>query len=76
MAKHPRVSCPSCKRPVAGTPTKRIGVVSVNDHKVQPRSLTLCPGSMQHVQVDNAMYVQEMFIVDDDETPEEPATIF
>lgn len=78
MAKHPRVSCPSCSDPVAGTPTRRIGIVSVHDHKSEPRSLNLCPGSMQHVQAPGARYVQEMFTEEepDGDTPEEPITIF
>lgn len=76
MAKYPRVSCPACERPVAGIPTQRIGIVSVKDHKSEPRSLVLCPGSMQHVQAKDALYVQEVFFEGDGETPEEPVTIF
>ncbi|MFE2305048.1 hypothetical protein [Streptomyces sp. NPDC059411] len=30
-------------------PTKRIGFGAVHDHKREPRSLMLCPGSMEHV---------------------------
>lgn len=59
MAKYPRISCPSCERPVAGVPTRGIGVVSVADHKSKPRSLTLCPGSMQHVRLDGSPHLQE-----------------
>lgn len=78
MAKYPRVSCPSCAELVAGIPTRRIGVVSVHDHKREPRSLVLCPGSMAHVQAPDALYVQEMFTEEegDGEAPEEPVTIF
>jgi hypothetical protein len=58
-AKYPRVKCPVCGRPIAGVPTKRIGVVSVADHKPQSKSLVLCPGSEVHVQAPGAAAVQE-----------------
>lgn len=73
MAKHPRVHCPSCKRPVAGIPTRGIGILSLHDHKVEPRALVLCPGSMLHVPAKGAPYVQETF---PESLPEEPDRIF
>jgi hypothetical protein len=74
MTKYPRVPCPSCERPVAGVPTRRIGIVSVSDHKPESRALVLCPGSMQHVQVKGAPYVQEVMF--EDQPDPEPVTIF
>lgn len=74
MTKYPRVPCPSCERPVAGVPTRRIGVVSVVDHKPEPRSLTLCPGSMQHVPVTGAPYLQEAIF--EEQAEPKPITIF
>lgn len=59
MAKLPRVQCPVCSTPVAGTPTRRLGMLSVHDHKRTPRSLVLCPGSMTHVPAADAIAVQE-----------------
>lgn len=76
MAKHPRVLCPSCERPVAGIPTRGIGILSLHDHKKEPRALVLCPGSMQHVQAKDAVSVQEVFFEEPPEAPEAPATIF
>ncbi len=45
MATLPKAPCPSCSVPHALLPTKRIGYGSVEDHKTEPRSLVLCPGS-------------------------------
>ena len=49
MATLPKAPCPSCSVPHALLPTKRIGYGSVKDHKIEPRALVLCPGSMVHV---------------------------
>ncbi|MFE6625185.1 hypothetical protein [Streptomyces sp. NPDC057740] len=59
MAKLPRVLCPVCNDPVAGVPTRRLGMLSVHDHKRTPRALVLCPGSMTHVPAADAIAVQE-----------------
>jgi hypothetical protein len=73
VAKYPRVRCPVCDQPVAGIPTTGIGIVSVHDHKQEPRSLVLCPGSMQHVQAVDAAYVQEVF--EEEGVEVEPGTV-
>lgn len=56
---HPRVNCPVCGRRCAGVPTAALGVVSVHDHKVAPRSLVLCPGSMSRVPAAGAAAYQD-----------------
>lgn len=76
MAKHPRVPCPSCGQPVAGIPTKGIGILSIHDHKRERRALVLCPGSMQHVQAAGAAFVQEVFFEEAEEEGEAPEAIF
>ncbi|WP_326673467.1 hypothetical protein [Streptomyces canus] len=67
MARYPRVHCPVCDDVVAGVPTRRIGMLSVHDHKRTARALVLCPGSMAHVPAADALAVQE-------ELPEDPVT--
>lgn len=66
--KYPRIKCPVCERPIAGVPTKRIGVLSVADHKPHARSLTLCPGSEQHIAAPDATFIQDELEL----TPEVP----
>lgn len=68
MARMPRVPCPACSGVYAGQPTSRIGMVSVHDHKREPRALVLCEGSMQHVPLASAVGWQE-------ELPETPAPV-
>lgn len=58
-AKYARIKCPICERPIAGAPTRTIGMLSVMDHKDHPRSLVLCEGSMRHVKAPDARFVQE-----------------
>jgi hypothetical protein len=43
----------------AGVPTTALGMVSVHDHKVAPRSLVLCRGSMARVPAAGAAAYQE-----------------
>lgn len=49
MATLPKAPRPSCSVPHALPPTKRMAYGSVKDHKIEPRALVLCPGSMAHV---------------------------
>jgi hypothetical protein len=37
-----------------------MGMLSVMDHKVEPRSLQLCAGSEAHVKAPDARFIQEM----------------
>lgn len=46
---YPKAPCPVCGRPTALLPTRRAGYGSVHDHKVHPRELVLCGGSMQQM---------------------------
>lgn len=57
--KFPRVKCPGCGRDVAGIPTKRIGVLSLVDHKREKRALVLCPWSESQIPAPDARFVQE-----------------
>ncbi|MGW1616523.1 hypothetical protein ACWCQZ_45235 [Streptomyces sp. NPDC002285] len=40
-------------------PTRRTGMVSIHDHKREPRALVLCPGSMTHVPKADALAWQD-----------------
>lgn len=60
MASYPRVECPVCRGTYGGAPTKALGMVSIVDHKREPRSLQLCPGSMVHVPLVSAVGWQEV----------------
>lgn len=73
-ARYPRVECPFCDRVVAGAPTKRLGIISLMDHKKTPHTLVLCPGSMHHMQAPDAKFVQEMLqTIPEPAPPPEPA---
>lgn len=51
-----------------GAPTTALGMVSVHDHKREPRSFQLCPGSMARVPMRDASAYQ-------DELPDEVTTV-
>ncbi|MDH6110218.1 hypothetical protein P3T36_004850 [Kitasatospora sp. MAP12-15] len=56
----PRISCPSCSRPVALMPlTGRAGYGTVHDHKVHSHELVLCPGSMTQLPLTDALAFQD-----------------
>jgi hypothetical protein len=72
------LDCPFCDRDTAGHPTKRIGVVSLADHKREPRALVLCPGSMHHMVLPDAPFVQEMLVggsISGPDTPGAPPVV-
>ncbi|MEV7416645.1 hypothetical protein [Streptomyces sp. NPDC089919] len=71
MASYPRVECPECRGVYGGAPTRAIGMVSVVDHKREPRSLQLCPGSMVHVRLRDAGAWQEE-LPDEEPAPAPP----
>lgn len=77
MARYPRVECPVCEDVYAGVPTRRVGVVSVHDHKRTARALVLCEGSMAHVPIADAVGWQDELPVDNTQQPAaEPLTLF
>ncbi|MBC3989700.1 hypothetical protein H8N00_12610 [Streptomyces sp. AC563] len=67
----PRVECPSCGGRYAAHPISALGMGAVHDHKVRPRDLVLCPGSMQRVPLRDATAWQDPLPGTQDTDPRE-----